>query len=96
MRQIKRETWMGEGMGRRMGGSGSGVGRDRRDGQMAMRINGNLEVGRWGYLQDVTETCNKGRTQESIEVILAVTHSIVDMELEEATSCSQAETPMEQ
>jgi hypothetical protein len=28
-------------------------------------------------------------------IFLAVTHSIGDMEIEEATFCSQAETPME-
>jgi len=31
-----------------------------------------------------------------MEVTLAVTHNIGDMEPEEATSCSQAETPVEQ
>jgi hypothetical protein len=41
---------MGEGMKREMGISGSDVGRDRTEGQMAMRINRNLQltgVGRW-------------------------------------------------
>jgi len=28
-------------------GSGSGVGRDRRDDQMAMRVNGNLQLTGW-------------------------------------------------
>jgi hypothetical protein len=31
-----------EDMGKRVEGSESGVGRDRRNGQMAMRINGNV------------------------------------------------------
>ena len=48
-----------------------------------------------GNLQDKTETWDKGSTQESLEVILAVTHYIGDMEPEVATSCSQAETPVE-
>ena len=52
------------------------------------------EVG--GHLQDETETWDKGGTQESMGVTLAVTHSIGDMEPEEATSCSQAGTPVEQ
>ena len=37
----------------------------------------------------------KGGAQESVEVILAVTHSIGDMEPEEATSCIQRGTPVE-
>jgi hypothetical protein len=37
-----------------------------------------------------------GGTQESMVVNLAVTHGIEDMEPEEATSCSQAGTPVEQ
>ena len=42
-----------------------------------------------------TETWDKGGTQESMGVTLAVTHSIGDMEHEEVTSCSQAGTPLE-
>ena len=42
-----------------------------------------------------TETWDKGGTQESMGVTLAVTHSIGDMEPEEATSFSQAATPVE-
>jgi hypothetical protein len=38
-------NWVGEEKGMGMGGSsGSGVGRDRRDGQMAMRMSGNLQL----------------------------------------------------
>ena len=49
-------------MGRGMRGkSGSGVKRDRRDDQMAMRMSGNLQLtGRWGHLQDKRETWDKG------------------------------------
>ena len=34
----------GEEMGMRMDGSGMGVGKDRRDCQMAMRMDGNLQL----------------------------------------------------
>ena len=75
------------------------MGRDRRDSQMVMKMNGNLQlkgVGRWeGHLQDETETWEKGGAQESMGVTLAVTHSIGDMEPEEATSCSQPGTLVE-
>ena len=66
---------------------------------MDMKMNGNLQltgVGSWQQLQDETETWDKGGTQESMGVTLAVTHSIGDMEPEEATSCSQAGTPVEE
>ena len=55
-------------MGRGMRGkSGSGVKRDRRDDQMAMRMSGNLQltgVGSWQQLQEETETWDKGDAQE--------------------------------
>jgi len=38
------------------------------------------------------QTWNKGSTQESIRVSLAVTHSIGDTEPEGATSCNQAKS----
>lgn len=46
---IEGSNWVGEEMGRGVGGSGSGVGKDRKDGQMTGRMNGNMqltEVGR--------------------------------------------------
>ena len=46
--------------------------------------------------QDETETWDKEGTQESMGVTLAVTHSIGDMEPEEASSCNHAGTPVEQ
>jgi hypothetical protein len=54
---------VGEEIGRGMGGSESDVGRDRRHGQMEMRMNGNLQV--MGgesrrRLQDKTESWDKG------------------------------------
>ena len=38
---------------------------------------------------------DRGGSQESMEVTLAESHSTGDMEPEEATSCSQAGTPVE-
>ena len=64
---MKGGNWAGKGMGQGMGCSGSGVERDKRAGQMAMRMNGNLqlmEVRRWGASPDKTETWAKGGTQE--------------------------------
>ena len=55
-----------------------------------------MGVRRRGDLQDKTKTWDKGGAQESMGVTLAVTHYIGDMEPEEATSCSQAGTPVEQ
>ena len=75
------------------------MGKNRRDDQMTMRMNGNLQlvgVGRWGHLEDMPETCDRGGTQKINGVTLTGPHSIGDMEPEEATSCSQAETPVEQ
>ena len=48
-----------------------------------------------GHLQDVTKTWDKGGSQESMGVTLAVTHRIGGMEPEEATSCSWVGTSME-
>ena len=45
------------------------------------------------HLQDESESWDKGGTQESMGVILAVTYYIGDMEPEEATSYSQAGNP---
>jgi hypothetical protein len=41
------------------------------------------------------QTCDKEVVQESVRVTLAVTHSTGDVEPEEATSYSQAGTPVE-
>ena len=45
---------------------------------------------------NVIETWDRGGTQESIGVTLAVTHNIGDMKPEESTSCSQVGTLVEQ
>jgi molybdopterin synthase catalytic subunit len=42
-----------------------------------------------------SETWHKGGAQESVEVTLAVTHYIGDLELEEAILCSQTGTLVE-
>jgi len=77
--QMERVNWEGEGMSSKIGDSGSGVGRNRRDGQMIMRINWNLQITGVGkrqeYLQNDTEIWDKGGIQELVEVTLAVTHS---------------------
>jgi hypothetical protein len=52
----------------------------------------------WGvgrHLQDKTETWEKGGSQESTGMNLAVTDDIRDTEPEEVTFCTQAETPVE-
>jgi hypothetical protein len=57
-----------------------------------MEIWNRWEWGCGGHLKDVTETWDRGGTQESMVVTLAMTHSIGDTELKETTSCSQAGT----
>ena len=74
-----------------MGDLGSGVGKDKRDGYTAM-----TSAADRGEEAGEMDTWDKGGAQESMGVTLAVTHSIGDMEPEEATSCSQAGTPVEQ
>jgi hypothetical protein len=53
--------------------SGSCVKSDRRNGQMSMRMNRNLQlavVGSSGHPQEETDTWDKGCTQESVRVSL--------------------------
>lgn len=71
-------NWVGKGIGRGMGGSELGVEKGRRDGQMAMRMNGNLQlVGvRTGHLEDFPETWGRGGAQESVGMTLIFPHSI--------------------
>ena len=75
----------------------SGVGRDKTEGQENewKSADGKGWEGGW-YLEDMLETWEGGGSQESMEIILAETHSSGDMEPEEATSQSQAGTPLEQ
>jgi hypothetical protein len=65
---------------------------------MAMKINGNLQligVRTLGAFPGREVAWDKGGIQESVGVILAVIHYTGDMEHEQATSCSQAGTPVE-
>ena len=65
---------------------------------MTMRMNENLQLMRvrgGKGLQDKTETLDKGGTQESVGVTLAVTHCTGDIEHELATFCIQTGTPAE-
>lgn len=58
---------------------------NRKEGQMTMRMNGNLQVTGLGtdrYLSDMTEAWYKKGAQESVGVTVAVTHSIGDIESE--------------
>ena len=75
-----------------------GVGKDRESARCKENVWKSKEE-RWGsgwHLQDETETWDKGGIQGLIGVTLAVTYYTGDMELEEATSCSQAATQVEQ
>ena len=51
--------------------------------------------GERGHLEDVPEAWDRVGVQELVGVTLGVTHSIGDMEPEEATSCSQPGTLVE-
>jgi hypothetical protein len=80
-------------------GSRSCVGKDRRDGQMSMKMNRNpklMGVRRYGASPRKHSVPGKGTAQEPMGVTLAVTHNIGYMEAEEAITCSQAGTPVEQ
>ena len=89
-------------MGRRMEGPGSGMGKDRRDCHMAMRMYGNVQLTRvrrwrWGISRMTQRPgWDKGSAQESMGVTLPLTHYFGDMEPEEATFCSKAGISMEQ
>ena len=63
--------------------TGSRMAKNNMDGQMAMRMNRNL--GKWEASAKYRDLV-KGGTQESMVESLAVSHSIGDMEPEEATS----------
>jgi len=77
------------------GGSGSGTGRQRGDGQITMRMNRICSWLGWGHLKYMPETWDRRVSQESMGLTLTESHSSGDMEFEEATSCSQAGTPVE-
>ena len=50
----------------------------------------------WGDLEDIPETWNRGSSQESVGVTLAETHNSGHIKPEEATSCIQAGTTVDQ
>ena len=90
-------VWEGEGMRK---GMGSSTGRNMWGGEWPKGHENKWKSandGGGGHLQDVTKTWDKGGTQESMAVTLAVTHSIGDgdIESEEATACRQSGTPVE-
>ena len=88
----------GKCMGRGLLGSGTGMGRDRKDSQIAMRMNGNLHLRSMGgreHLQELSKSWDKRGTLESLRVSLAVTHSIGDKEPDAANFCSHSGTPVE-
>ena len=63
------------------GGSGSYVGKDRKDGQMTVKMNRYLSGARRnGHLQDELETWDKGGTQEPMGVTLAMAYNTGDIE----------------
>jgi hypothetical protein len=79
-----------------MGDSGSGVGKDRRDGH----------ENEWKSATDQSEEVQgisrtrqrpgmRDMPKKQCRVTLAVTHNIGDMEPEKATFCSQTGTPLE-
>ena len=73
-------------MAKEMGVSRSCVGKDRRDGQMAVRMNGNTQLAGWEHrlgISKMIETMGKRDTQETMGVSLDVTHSIGDVESQE-------------
>jgi hypothetical protein len=74
-------------------GEGQERGPDSHENEWKSATAGGEKVGR--HPQDEIEPWDKGDTQKSMEVTLAGTHSIGDTEPEEATSCSQAGTPVE-
>lgn len=78
--------------------SGSGVGRHRGDGQIAMRMTRNLQLmgcESGGYLQDSTETWDKRGSHDSVEATSTMSRRIGHMEPEKATSFNRLATSME-
>ena len=78
--------------------TGSRMAKNNMDGQMAMRMNRNLQLTGLGKREASAKYRDlvKGGTQESMVESLAASHSIGDMEPEEATFYSLARPPVEQ
>jgi hypothetical protein len=88
-------------MGRGMGGLGLDVEKDRIDGYMAMKMSESMKLierRRWeGSRTKQRPGIREAQKKKKIsEDDLSCDHYIRDMELKEATSCSQAETPVKQ
>ena len=77
--------------------SGSDVGRDRREGQRARRMNGNQLAGaEVGVSLRCARTWDGEGSQESIGMTLVETPRSGDIENEQTTFCSQAGPPVEE
>lgn len=64
---------------------GKGMGRDKGDGHITRRMNGYLQLAGFGVIGGILFTSQKPES-----------HSIGNMELEETTCCSPADTSMKQ
>jgi hypothetical protein len=64
--------------------------------KMVMKLNGNLQAREDRHPKDMPEIWDEGGSEESMRITLAETLRSGDMEPEKATSCSQAELPVEQ
>jgi hypothetical protein len=93
-------NWVGEGMGRGMGRFGIRCVEtqerwsDDHENEWKSATDMGEKLG-GGHLEDKTETWDREDARESIGVTLDEIHSSGGMEPEEATSCSQAGTPVE-
>jgi hypothetical protein len=73
------------------------VGRETGDRDSTRRMNGNLQCEGLGNIWRTCQRPEMGETpRNQWEVTLAETHSSGDMKPEQATSCSQARTPLKQ
>lgn len=88
---MKRGNWVAWEWGK--GNQNQVWGKTRREGQESEWESAAGRDG--GHLQDMPETWDGQDSQESMGVTLAKTPSSGDMQPEIATSCSQAEPPVE-
>ena len=87
------ENWVGEGR-EGNGEAASGVGRDRREGQRARRMNGNLYLVGAGLegVRNIPGTWDGEGYHESIQATLADMPNSRDMKPEEATTCRRQDS----
>ena len=79
-------------------GTGSGMGRDRKEFQKARKNKWKYEASRgqrWGNSLEVPFSWNEGGSQESMQVTLAEMPNSWDMNSAETTSSSQTRTPVD-